>query len=182
MKLVGIDPGNKGGIAICEDGKIVEAISMPIQTIVKVKKESTFVHAGIVYKMLKKHDIQAGYIEFVSAMKGQGVTSVWTFGFGAGNLHAIFDILEIPLYYVTPQRWKKEVLGEITADKDDAINFCLQNCPDISLKASKRCKTNSDGIADAICIAIYGMKQEIIRNKNINKNNQKEDSNDTEES
>jgi Holliday junction resolvasome RuvABC endonuclease subunit len=114
-------------------------------------------------------------------MPNQNVVSIFSFGQTAGGLHAVFDILEVPLYYVTPQRWKKEVLGANTADKDDAINFCKQNCPNISLKATKRSKVDSDGIADAICIAVYGMKQEIIRSKHINTNNDKEESNGTTE-
>jgi crossover junction endodeoxyribonuclease RuvC len=165
MKVVGIDPGISGGLAVCEDGKIIGASAMPAHKVTPVKKSYNFVNFDLVSKFLKANEPDAVYIELVGARPGQGVTSMYNFGFSTGGIHGVCSALSIPLYTVPPQEWKKVVFGSRKGDKEDAIKFCQTNCPDISLKATKRSKKDSDGIADAICISIYGMRQALI---NIN--------------
>lgn len=167
MRILGVDPGNKGGLAICENGKIIGAIPMPIREVTPVKKTYTQPNFTLIGKWLRENLVDMAYIELVGSMPGQGVASTFTFGFNTGGLHGVIGCLDIPLRMVMPQRWKTLVLDKNTADKDDAIAFCQQNCPDISLMATKRSKVPSDGIADAICIAVYGYA--IERQNGINK-------------
>lgn len=164
MKVVGIDPGNSGGMAVCEDGEVIGAIPMPSHKITPVKKTYTVVDFELVAKFLKANNPDKVYIELVGARPGQGGVSMFNFGYSTGGLHGICAALGIPVETVRPQEWKKVCFGNKkgAGDKEDAIAFCQLNCPDVSLLPTKRSKTPSDGIADAICISIYGMRDALI--------------------
>jgi len=97
------------------------------------------------------------YIERTSARPGQGVTSMYNFGYGCGTIYGVFSALGYIVRYVTPQRWKKVVLGtQYTHDKEGAIAFCREHYPHIDL-IRPRCRTPHDGIADSVAIWHYGM-------------------------
>ena len=166
MKVIGIDPGITGGISVCHNNKIIDAIPMPAHKVKFVKKEYNLVNFKEVTNFFKKHNPDKIYIELVGARPNQGTVSMFNFGFSTGGLHGVADALGIEIYTVMPQKWKKLIFESGTGDKDDAIAFCDVNCPDISLLPTKRSKTKSHGIADAICISIYGMKD---ATENINK-------------
>ena len=46
-------------------------------------------------------------IEQVSAMPGQGVTSMFNFGQSFGILKGICSAMQLPIYFVRPAKWKK---------------------------------------------------------------------------
>lgn len=156
MIFIGIDPGKSGGIAVISslDNTQIDVFPMPIAG------NEIDMHA--IYVRLKKHCLgypMAGYIEKVGAMPKQGVTSMFSFGFTTGALHAILACLEIPRYIVTPQEWKKEILIGTAKDKAAAIEYCIKAYPGVNLLATERSKVCHDGMADALCIATYAKKQ-----------------------
>ena len=84
MLIIGIDPGISGSVCFFEDGKILDVIEMP--TMAEGKKNKKQVNGSQIYnEILKKihnidkHDVKV-VIEQVSAMPGQGVTSMFNFG------------------------------------------------------------------------------------------------------
>lgn len=95
-------------------------------------------------------------IEKVHAMPKQGVTSMFNFGKGYGTLIGVCEGCGIPFQLVTPQAWKNEVLAGTAKDKDAAINFVRRRYPNINLTPGKTRKPQ-DGIADAVCMAHYGL-------------------------
>jgi crossover junction endodeoxyribonuclease RuvC len=99
------------------------------------------------------------YIEKVSALPGQGVSSMFKFGFVTGILHGIIRTFGIPLYVVTPQIWKKEILQGTDKSKQAAIDYCLRAYPNVKLFRTERSRTYDDGMADALCIAEYAKRQ-----------------------
>lgn len=150
--IIGIDPGKQGGIAVLDQhGKIVLLEPMPIAG----KDIDLGNLADTIYNMYSKYDVEA-YIEKVGAMPGQGVTSMFTFGFGTGAVHGILAAFKVPRYLVTPQAWKKVILAGTSKDKEAAIEYCRRAYPTIDLKATKLSKKPHSGMADAICIALYG--------------------------
>jgi crossover junction endodeoxyribonuclease RuvC len=169
LLVCGIDPGNKGGISFCKNGNIIAAYPMPIHQVTPRVKTYTYVDFGVLSKIISEYNPDVGYIELVAARPGQGVTSMFSFGFSTGGIHGVFATKDIPLNTVDPQIWKAFVLDSKSADKNDAIAFCEQNCPNISLLPTKRSKSPSDGIADAICISVFGYAMEQINNINTQK-------------
>ena len=84
MLTIGIDPGISGAICFMEKGKIIEVIDMP--SMAEGKKNKKQVNGSQVFNEITKHiknkelsEIKV-VIEHVSAMPGQGVTSMFNFG------------------------------------------------------------------------------------------------------
>ena len=110
MLIIGIDPGISGSICFFEDGKILEVIEMPIM--IEGKKNKKQVNGAQIYNEFSKwinnkdNEIRV-VIEQVSAMPGQGVTSMFNFGQSFGILKGICSAMQLPMFFVRPARWKK---------------------------------------------------------------------------
>jgi len=147
---IGIDPGLSGAIAIIYPSQI-EILPIPIAG--KEIDVSAIVHWLRTTQMDDFYPL--AYIEKVSAFPGQGVSGMFKFGFVTGVLHGIFRTLEVPLYTVTPQAWKKEILAGTDKSKQAAIDYCLRAYPNVELFRTKKSRTYDSGMADALCIAEY---------------------------
>ena len=147
--VAGIDPGKAGGIAIIQQDAI-KTMPMPI-----VGKEIDLEALAL---FLKEHQPNIIFIEKAQAMPKQGVTSMFTYGCGFGSLRGLCAGIGIGHQLVTPQAWKKVVLAGTKKDKDAAINYVKSKYPKANLLATVRCKKPHDGMADAICIAEYGLR------------------------
>ena len=90
-------------------------------------------------------------VEQVSAMPGQGVTSMFNFGQSFGVIKGICSAMELPIYYVRPAKWKK-YFNLINAEKDASRTKVIEMFPEISQKLSRKKDNNK---ADAILIAKY---------------------------
>jgi crossover junction endodeoxyribonuclease RuvC len=163
MRLVGIDPGKKGGIAYIDE-TTVSVIPTPIRTNKQDKDELDF---GAIAKLMIKLKPDVVYIENVHAMPSQGTTSMFNFGFSTGGLHGICETLELNIIKVQPRTWQKALMGDDTHEKEDTIAFIEKTYPNVSLLATARSKKPHDGMADALAIATYGWQQHI--NKELSK-------------
>ena len=155
MLIIGIDPGLSGSICFFEDGKILDVIEMP--TMAEGKKNKRQVNGAQLYNEIstkinlkKKHDIRV-IIEQVSAMPGQGVTSMFNFGQSFGILKGICSAMQLPMYFVRPAKWKK-YFGLINSEKDASRTKAIEIFPYFSTNLSKKKDSNK---ADAILIASF---------------------------
>ena len=121
MLIIGIDPGITGSICFFQDGKIIDVIEMP--NMPEGKKNKKQVNGAQIYyeisskiRDIKKEDIKV-IIEQVSAMPGQGVTSMFNFGQSFGILKGICSAMQLPMYFVRPTKWKK-YFNLINSEKD----------------------------------------------------------------
>ena len=89
MYIIGIDPGISGAICFMENGKIIDVIEMPSMAEEKNKKQvngaQIFNEISLKIKNLNKTEVKV-VIEHVTAMPGQGVTSMFNFGQSFGIL------------------------------------------------------------------------------------------------
>ena len=155
MMIIGIDPGISGSICFFEDGKILDVIEMPTMT--EGKKNKRQVNGSQIYneilnriKNFDKKDIKV-IIEQVSAMPGQGVTSMFNFGQSFGILKGICSAMQLSMYFVRPAKWKK-YFGLINSEKDASRTKAIEIFPYFSSNLSKKKDSNK---ADAILIASY---------------------------
>ncbi len=155
MLIIGIDPGISGSICFIEDGKILDAIEMP--TMADGKKNKRQVNSSQIFNEISKR-IQKDtnqdtrvVIEQVSAMPGQGVTSMFNFGQSFGTLKGICSAMQLPMYFVRPAKWKK-YFGLINSEKDASRTKAIEMFPYFSSKLSKKKDSNK---ADAILIASF---------------------------
>jgi crossover junction endodeoxyribonuclease RuvC len=155
MLIIGIDPGLSGSICFFEDGKILDVVEMP--TMAEGKKNKKQVNGSQLYneisirvEQIDKKDIKV-IIEQVSAMPGQGVTSMFNFGQSFGILKGICSAMQLPMYFVRPAKWKK-YFSLINSEKDASRTKAIEIFPYFSSNLSKKKDSNK---ADAILIASY---------------------------
>jgi crossover junction endodeoxyribonuclease RuvC len=155
MIIIGIDPGLSGSICFFENGKILDVVEMPTMT--EGKKNKKQVNGSQIYNEilkrtsnLDKSDIKV-VIEQVSAMPGQGVTSMFNFGQSYGILKGICSAMQLPVYFVRPAKWKK-YFNLINSEKDASRTRAIEIFPYFSSQLSKKKDSNK---ADAILISSF---------------------------
>ena len=155
MLIIGIDPGISGSLCFFEDGKIVDVIEMP--TMNEGKKNKKQVNGSQIFNEISarinkqdKKDIKV-VVEQVSAMPGQGVTSMFNFGQSFGILKGICSAMQLPIYFVRPAKWKK-YFNLINSEKDASRTRAIEIFPYFSSNLSRKKDSNK---ADAILIASF---------------------------
>ena len=155
MLIIGIDPGISGSICFLDNGKILDVIEMPIMT--DGKKNKKQVNGSQVFneitkriKQFEKNQIRV-VIEHVSAMPGQGVTSMFNFGQSFGILKGICTAMQLPMYFVRPTKWKK-YFNLLNSEKDASRTRAIEIFPYFSSQLSRKKDSNK---ADAILIASF---------------------------
>ena len=135
MFIIGIDPGISGAICFFENGKVQEIIDMPVMA--DGKKNKRQVNGQQIYNEISKrinkfskNDIIV-VIEQVSAMPGQGVTSMFNFGQSFGVLKGICSAMQLSMHFVRPAKWKK-YFGLIKTEKDASRTKVIEIFPYIS--------------------------------------------------
>ena len=101
-------------------------------------------------KKIDKKNIKV-VIEQVSAMPGQGVTSMFNFGQSFGVIKGICSALGIPIYFIRPVKWKKH-FNLIGTEKDASRTKVIEMFPDLSPQLTKKKDSNK---TDAILIGKY---------------------------
>ena len=155
MLIIGIDPGISGSICFLKDGEIKDVVDMP--TMIEGKKNKKQVNGSQIFneisekiKNTDKKDIKV-VIEHVSAMPGQGVTSMFNFGQSFGILKGICSAMQLSVYFVRPAKWKK-YFNLINSEKDASRTRAIEIFPYYSSHLSKKKDSNK---ADAILIASF---------------------------
>tara|TARA_B100000287_G_C20377459_1_gene680147 strand:- start:42 stop:536 length:495 start_codon:yes stop_codon:yes gene_type:complete len=155
MLIVGIDPGISGAICFFEDGQVKEIIDMPVMA--DGKKNKRQINGPQIYNEISKRvnnfqkkDIIV-VIEQVSAMPGQGVTSMFNFGQSFGVLKGLCSAMQLSMYFVRPAKWKK-YFGLIKTEKDASRTKVIEIFPYISSQLSRKKDSNK---ADAVLIASF---------------------------
>lgn len=145
MMYVGVDPGKKGGFALISDDGNAH---------VDAWDEERFIYC---IKRVSDRRVVAA-VEKVGAMPGQGVTSMFSFGQSYGFIMGVLRALGISYQLVPPAVWKRE-FGLLRADKHASIETCKQLFPGVSLLPGEQCRKDSDGMAEALLIALYAQRK-----------------------
>ena len=146
---VGIDPGKSGGYAIFgQDGEVLSAAPLPLSG-----NELDIPYLQVAIQSVR-FDNAYFAIEKVGAMPGQGVTSMFSFGFNVGLLHGMVRGSGWHLQTVTPQTWQKATCGATKGDKDVTAAWASRMFPKVSL-IPPRCRVSHSGITDALGIGYW---------------------------
>jgi len=145
--IVGIDPGESGGIAMLD----LETKKILYVTKVKGLTELDIIN---ILDLMYSTFIRTVYLEKVHAMPKQGVSSTFKFGKNYGFNRGVVLALRKPLIDVPPSTWQRH-LGCLTGgDKNVTKSFAQQLYPDTKI---------THAIADAILIALYGCHHATIK-------------------
>ena len=153
MKILGIDPGLSGAIAILENKKVLCILDMPVMA--EGKKNKRQLNSAQLVNIIRENTIDneeiAVVVEQVNAMPGQGVTSMFNFGQTFGAIKGVCAALGLPIFFVRPSKWKK-YFELINSSKDSSRTKVIEMYPSLSSQLSKKKDVNK---SDAILIARY---------------------------
>ena len=153
MKILGIDPGLSGAIAVMEDNKVLNLFDIPVMS--EGKKNKRQLNSALLVSLLKEnivsHEEVAVVVEQVNAMPGQGVTSMFNFGQTFGAIKGVCAALDLPIFFVRPSKWKKH-FELINSSKDSSRTKAIEMYPKLSNQLTKKKDVNK---SDAILIARY---------------------------
>ena len=155
MFIIGIDPGISGSICFFENGVILDVLEMPTMT--DGKKNKKQVNGSQIFNEISKRTQKIDnknikvVIEQVSAMPGQGVTSMFNFGQSFGILKGICSGMQLPVFFVRPAKWKK-YYNLINSEKDASRTRAIEIFPYYSSHLSRKKDSNK---ADAILISSF---------------------------
>lgn len=147
--IIGIDPGKTGGIAWGATDWIQP----------HVQKMPTTAHdlAELIIEITDNdYATVKCYLEKVGPMPKQGVTSVWTFGRGVGQIEGVLAGLRVPYDYVAAGVWQALLKCLTGGDKNISKRKAQQLFPGI-LKMTH-------ATADATLIWEYGRRTELFDN------------------
>ena len=153
MKIIGIDPGLSGAIAILEDNKVLNIFDMPVMA--EGKKNKRQLNSAQLVNIIRDNtastDEVAVVVEQVNAMPGQGVTSMFNFGQTFGAIKGVCAALNLPIFFVRPSKWKKH-FELINSSIDSSRTKTIEMYPSLSNQLSKKKDVNK---SDAILIARF---------------------------
>jgi crossover junction endodeoxyribonuclease RuvC len=154
MRVLGIDPGTRGGLAVIEisDGaapQLIDAIDIP--TVGTGAKER--VDAIALASWITAHRPQHALIERAQARPKQGASSGFKYGRAVGALEAALACCAIPMTVVEPTGWKKfhQLRG---GDKEASRQRALRLFPSAHALLARR---KDHGRAEAALIALAGV-------------------------
>ena len=139
MRVIGIDPGLSGAIAILENNKVLGIFDMPVMAEGKKNKRqlNSSQLANIIKENTKNVEETVVIVEQVNAMPGQGVTSMFNFGQTFGAIKGVCATLELPIFFVRPSKWKKH-FELINSSKDASRTKVIEMYPTLSKHLSKK--------------------------------------------
>lgn len=152
--ILGIDPGQKGGCALIKNGELME-----LYPFTRDRFENVLLLKNILDKDYPNLHV---IVEEGHAFRGQGVNSVFSFGFFHGMIYGIF-CSKAPVVYVRPRDWQKfHGLNKKRKTKNRNVwrrerkKMSIQKAKELYPNWANKIK-NHDGMAEAILIARYGM-------------------------
>lgn len=155
MIYIGIDPGKSGAMAVVEVNDTAGENDRGRVVCIKPFDEKQYCDTLLELISSSARGIRC-CVERVSAMPGQGVTSMFNFGKNFGYILGLLDVCAVPYELVTPRKWKGEF--GVTSDKNSSIAVCKRLFPNVSLLPTERCRKDNDGMAEALLMAEYARR------------------------
>lgn len=156
--ILGIDPGISGAIAAVTDGGALMWVhDMPVRDAGKKARKQREIDGAELARMLRLHlaYFRCAWVEEVSAMPGQGVSSMFSLGDSRGTIRGVLEALGVSVERVPPQRWKRAY--GLDSDKEAARGLAIRLYP---MHSGELARKRDHGRAEAVLIARYGAQQQ----------------------
>jgi hypothetical protein len=155
---MGIDPGQNGGIVtIDHTRKIISKYVMPVKNEDLDSEEVADILA---------EGFSLGCHVFLERVKAYGMNPGASFTFGRyfGKTELLVKLSKLPVTYIEPAKWTKEIHqgidANIKAKAKSGIAF-ERLYPGTDFRTSEKCKKPHDGLIDALLIAEYGLRNSL---------------------
>jgi len=150
-RVIGIDPGASGAIALLVGGVLISVHDMPTVTVERNKAQKRQVCPAGLSLLMQQLSPHRATVEKVGAMPGQGVSSMFSFGRSVGIIEGVLAAKQIPVTFTTPQAWQKQ--SGAAKGKDGSRQRVMELFPS---QAHLFARVKDDGRADAVLIALTG--------------------------
>lgn len=157
MNILGIDPGQTGGLVLLgPSGSVMSKSVMP------VRKDNELDKNELLDILVEWHTWDDFHIFFERiipfAMSAKGALA---FGRQLGMLEYIFWQKEYKTTFVEAAKWTRVMHQGIDANLKPKVRSLIaveRLFPGVNLKATDKCKKDHDGLVDALLIAEYGRR------------------------
>lgn len=147
--ILAIDPGARGAFAFFDvRACTLEVIDIPTVQVKRGQKLKLEISPQMASSIIAARKPMVAVLEKTGAMPGQGVSSMYQFGRSVGMIEGILAALQIPVSYVSPVVWQKDVGSRDGKDGNRARAAELYPA-----YASEFAKKRDDGKADAALMA-----------------------------
>jgi hypothetical protein len=152
MKILGVDCGIRGGLAVLEINdntapQMLAAIDAPVVG-VKAKERIDVI---ALQEWLLQHKPAHAYVERAQSMPRQGSSSGFKYGKATGSLETTIVLCGIPIEIIEASAWKK-FFHLHAGDKEGARQLALQRFPSAHALLARRKDHNR---AEAMLIALF---------------------------
>lgn len=163
--ICGIDNGLDGGAVLLDDrGKVTFRVVTPVIGRKADGRRQYDIPAMVetikVFRDLAGAGLTA-FLERAQAMPGQGVTSMFSTGFGFGVWQGVLTAMGVTFEVVRPQEWQGVVFSGVRAatTKRASAIVAARLSPATDWRRTEKCEVPHDGLTDAFCIAEYGRRK-----------------------
>ena len=153
MIVLSVDPGLSGALAVFDGDDLIVVLDMPTHELTRNGKAKRQISASALAGIFTQHDPRHVIVEKVSAMPGNGATSMFSFGRSLGIIEGIIAAYNIPVTYVTPGVWTKGIGRGAGKDASRA-----RACELYPSHQKQFARVKDDGRADAVLIGAWWLK------------------------
>jgi crossover junction endodeoxyribonuclease RuvC len=154
--ICGLDPGVAGAYALLGNNGLAIVDDLPLHQVQRSRSTNRRAELDLhaLRLVLLERRIDHVFIERTAARPGQGVTSMFRYGYFSGTIYGLVVGLDLPVTLVLPQAWQKHHGVGPTADaaRQRAVQLYPAIIPRLRLKRDAH-------RADALLIADYGLRQ-----------------------
>ena len=158
LTFIGIDPGQTGAWAsIAEDGfaygEALPCTNREIDGVEMTRRIKEFCE-------LQDYKVALVMIEDVRTFGHETPKSMFNFGYNTGIISAAIRAEKWPLDKVAPKTWKQKIIPHVRGlprkdQKQGACKWVANRHPEVELYPGRK-RVAHDGIAEAVCLALYG--------------------------
>lgn len=158
-RILGIDPGITGGLALVERGLVTGSL-----VVEPMPAHDRVLDLPGMVRWIRAHkpEIRHAYVEKVAAMPKNGSIGCFKLGDCFGAIKGILTALEIPFTLVTPLKWKNQMLSGIEKLEDKKAMSAIAASrlfPGFNFLETERCRRPHSGMVEAALIAEYGLRE-----------------------
>ena len=155
MKVVGIDIGVRGAVALLDDGEPIAAWDVP--TLDDGPAGRRTINAPLLAIIIEESHAAKAYVEHVGPRPGEGAVGAFAFGRARGVVEGACAARGIPITWLTAPQWKRLTNIPPGEAKDQARSEAIKRWPDRARLFARKC---DDGRAEAALIAVAGLLRE----------------------
>lgn len=154
MRIVGVDPGCYGALALLVGDSLRDIVDMPIVKVRRGKTDKAEVNGYELGDVLRRLAPDVLVIEQVGGMTGQGASMAFNFGRAAGAPEYAAKTLGVRVEPVAPITWKRAL--RVNPGKDGSRHMAMKLWPG---SAAQFARKKDDGRAEAALIARWFRQQ-----------------------